>query len=121
MKLLVNEKHVNWDKLLDRFEPKIDYKDESKLIEKNDESFYKEYFDAYIFDLSDDYKYNLKHLEKLKKYNPDLKTIVFTSEANRKYRSMMLFKDVDMFLFRETDFDLLQNIIKRIHLRKTKL
>lgn len=76
--------------------------------------------DIIIFDISDEFSFKWSEVYNLKQLNPDLKAILYTSLKNRRYRSYFLSKGVDFFVFKETESALLNNIIKRIHLRKTR-
>lgn len=118
LKLLLNENTINWNSQLDCFDPGINITSLTNLSARK--QFAKEYYDVYLFDIHDDLREDLEFITKLKSVNPNIKTIAFTGKKNRKYRCQILLKAVDLFLFRETDIDLLITILKRIHLRLTK-
>jgi response regulator RpfG family c-di-GMP phosphodiesterase len=76
--------------------------------------------DILIIAVKGDYLNQVNEIEKMKSYNPGLKTILYTSEKNWKYRSYYISKGIDFFLIKETESNLLQQILKQIYSRKTR-
>ena len=100
--------------LIEIKELNTDEKSGSLLMEKVGE------IDIIIIDIDTDSIKQINEIKKLKDYNPEMKTILYTGEKNRKYRSYFLNRGIDFFVFKETESKLLQSILTQIHLRKTR-
>lgn len=122
MKMLIKENSINWNHVLSEHSPKVEYVDISNKFKElaNREKLNQEFFDVFVFDSSNNYKSELDLLNRLKVHNPDIKSVVLTSEHNRKYRSQLVSMGVDHFLFRESDMNLLEFVLKQLNLRLTK-
>ncbi|GAB4151498.1 MAG: hypothetical protein Fur0015_14800 [Ignavibacteriales bacterium] len=122
MKILVDEKYFNLEKELETLKPKIEFE---KIIDKNisqikNSGISKSYFDFYVFDLREDVAQSAEIISEIKKYNPSIKTIAFTSKKNGRYQGTFFFRGVDLFLFKETDKEFLLNYLKKAHIRLSK-
>lgn len=120
MRIITINKSIDWSSAFSGFDLPIEIYDLYKSSKEKIISALKICHDILIFDVDHNYKESLKIRDRLIKINPALKTIIFTSEINRKYRSFIAFKDIDLFLFSEYDFDLLMTVVRRIYIRKTR-
>ncbi len=121
-RLLINENHISWSNFLSEYSPKIDYLDISNKFNRLAfmENIHKEIYDVYLFDITNGIREEIAFLNYLKKYCPEIKSIIVTSSKNRRYRSQLAIKVVDHFIFRETDMQLLSQVINGINIRLTK-
>ena len=120
MNVLLDKKLNEIRDLFSGFSPPINllkYSDENN-IEKYS-SVEKMSVDLVVLELDDNHKRQISSLEELRKFNPDLRAILYTSLNNRKYRSSYLSKGFNFFIFRESELSLLKTVIKRVHHRKT--
>ena len=122
MRLLIKEKNINWQNFLSDHTPKVEFIDISNKFRElaYPGNILKDSFDAFIFDINENIKNELNLLQNLKTYNPDIKSIVVTSSNNRKFRGDLAYKQVDYFLFRESDLEILNLVIRQINLRLTR-
>ncbi|MBN1300713.1 MAG: response regulator transcription factor [Melioribacteraceae bacterium] len=122
MNILIKENHVDWQNFLSTYKPRIDYVHIANKFKQIafDNKLSREIFDIFIFDINGDPVKEIGLLKKLKQNNPNLKSIVLTSESNRKYWSQMALKTVDLFLFREFDLGVLGTVINQTNLRITQ-
>ena len=122
MRLLIKEKYINWQNFLSDHTPKVEFIDISNKFRElaYPGNILKDSFDAFIFDINENIKNELNLLQNLKTYNPDIKSIVVTSSNNRKFRGDLAYKQVDYFLFRESDLEILNLVIRQINLRLTR-
>ncbi len=120
--MLIKENCINWNQLLSGHTPQIDYVDISNKFRElaNEDKIHRKFYDIFVFDSTQNYRPELDLLQELKTYNPDIKSVVITSEQNRKYRSHLVSMGVDHFLFRESDMPLFEFVLKQINLRLTR-
>jgi DNA-binding NarL/FixJ family response regulator len=121
-RMLINESHICWDKFLDRYSPAIEHFDITNKFNRIAliGNLSNHIYDIYLFDIDGNVRGEISFLNKLKRYNPGMSTIIVTSEKNRKYRSQLAIDIVDHFIFRESDMDLLNQVISRINHRITR-
>jgi len=122
MKILVDEKYFNLEKELEYLEPRIEYE---RIVDKNvsqikNSGISKSYFDFFIFDLRENINHTSEIINEIKKYNPNIRTIAFTSKRNGRYQGSFFFRGVDLFLYQETDREFLLSYLKRAHIRLSK-
>ena len=122
MKILVDEKYFDFEKELENLKPKIDF---SKIADRDlaqirNSEVGKTAFDIFIFDLREDINQSLEILKEVKKYNPNIRAIAFTSKKNGRYQGSFLFRSVDLFLYKEKDKEFLLSYLKKTHLRLSK-
>lgn len=122
MKVLLNEDYTDWDNLLKDFNPALETTNISNRTSNInfERQPSKHSYDIFIFDLDCGGKKNLDYIKVLKKNNPDLKTIVYTSYKNRRYRSQLLYKHVEFFLFKETESEILTTVLRQTNMRLSK-
>lgn len=121
-RLLIKENQVRWNGFLNNYKPKMEYLNISNKFNRLAfaENIYKDIYDVYLFDIDGSIREEINFLKRLKKYNPDMKSILLTSEKNRRFRSQLAINVVDHVIFRETDMDLLHQVLNRINLRLTR-
>jgi DNA-binding NarL/FixJ family response regulator len=122
MKMLIKENTINWYNFLSDHTPKVEFIDISNRFKEiaHYDFIVKDSFDVFIFDINENIKSGLNLLQKLRIHNPDIKSIVVTSNVNRKYRSDLVYKQVDHFLFKESDMDILKLVLRQMNLRLTR-
>lgn len=122
MKILVDEKYFDFEKELENLKPKIDFSciSDKNLMQIRESQMNKTAFDVFIFDLRDDVSQSSEILNEVKKYNPNIRTIAFTSKKNGRYQGSFLFRSVDLFLFKEEDKEFLLSYLKKTHIRLSK-
>lgn len=122
MKILIDEKYFDFEKELENLKPKIDF---SKIADRDlgqirNSEVGKTAFDIFIFDLREDINQSSEILKEVKKYNPNIRAIAFTSKKNGRYQGSFLFRLVDLFLYKEKDKEFLLSYLKKAHLRLSK-
>lgn len=122
MKILIDEECFDFEKELENLKPKIEF---SRITDKHlsqikNMGIDKTAFDVFIFDLREDVIQSSEILSEIKKYNPNLRAIAFTSKKNGRYQGSFLFRSVDLFLFKEKDENFLLSYLKKAHLRLSK-
>lgn len=122
MKILIDEKYFDFEKELENLKPQINF---SKIADRDlaqirNSEVGKTAFDIFIFDLREDINQSSEILKEVKKYNPNIRAIAFTSKKNGRYQGSFLFRSVDLFLYKEKDKEFLLSYLKKAHLRLSK-
>lgn len=122
MKILLDEKSFQCKRLINDLKLCIEYEAYSfGNKETGINSFQLHDADVLIVDAHEEKNDQAGKILEIKKIKPDIKTIMLTSEINRKYRGFFLSRGVDFFIFKESEIMLFKNIINQIYLRKTKV
>ena len=122
MKILLDEKSFQCKRLINDLKLCIEYEAYSfgnKETGINSSQLYDA--DVLIVDAHEEKNDQAGKILEIKKIKPDIKTVMLTSEINRKYRGFFLSRGVDFFVFKESEIMLFKNIINQIYLRKTKV
>jgi DNA-binding NarL/FixJ family response regulator len=118
--VLLHDKLYNVRDLFSGFSPPIKL---FKYSERNQLGKYareeKMMVDMVVMEKEENHRFQISQLKELRKFNPDIRAILYTSQSNRKYRSIYLNNGFDFFIFNESEEGLLEEIIKRVHRRKT--
>jgi DNA-binding NtrC family response regulator len=121
-RLLIKEKQISWNSFLSKHKPKMEYYSITNKFNRIafSENINKDIYDVYLFDIDEKLRDEINFLKTIKKYNPSMKTILVTSEKNRRVRGQIAIDLVDHVIFRETDLDLLHQVLNFINLRLTR-
>ena len=121
IKIMVYDDYNQLKSLIEDFSDSIDIEriEDKEQLNISSHTGLKE-IDVIVFDFADKYSFNWREADKMKEANPGLKTIMFTSMKNRKYRRHYLSRGVDYFMFKETEGPLFKTIVKQIHSSKTR-